>query len=83
MICAKSTFLLVSTANKNDPITTDGTARGFQYDEGKILFCFLFSDPIIVGLKLGRRNPASVSSKGCLFSLCGVMQKLGFARNQA
>ena len=55
----KARFFLPSLGREQKyPITTDDTAGGFQYDEGKSC-CFLFSDSIFVGLTTVRNEKTS------------------------
>ena len=58
MLCAKSTFFSLS-GNR----TSEARAMcGFQYHKGENLFCFLFSDSVIVGLENQSSKMIAVST---------------------
>ena len=45
VLCAKKHVFSCVGSEQKLPITTDGTARGFQCDEGKSSFCLLYTSP--------------------------------------
>ena len=61
-MCEKHVFYCVGSEQKWS-MGTDGSARGFQYDEGKIRFFFLFCRTTIVGLRIGSPYGVTVLHK--------------------